>query len=206
MNVLNAIEMRKSIRDYASERVKEEEMEAIIRAGSLAPVFGRFHITVVQNPALLNRLDSAALEMMKNSGNAFLEKRAAQEGYSPLYGAPALIILSASGGNDAQGFNMANVSCAAENMIIQATELGLGTCFVMGPLIAFANPALLDEFQIPKGCVPLVGRQAETAGADISETDGKGAGEKGAGEKGAGEKAAGGKNPRKMPEDITYLN
>lgn len=157
MQVLNAIELRKSVRTYAPKTMETKKMEVIIKAGNLAPVFGRFHMTVIENQQLLQEINDITLDMMKHSGNEFLEKRAATEGYNPLYGAPALIILSAPNGNDSNGFNMANVSCAAENMIIQATELGLGSCFVMGPMIAFANPELAKKVEIPEGYAPLVG-------------------------------------------------
>lgn len=157
MQVLNAIELRKSVRTYTPKTVETEKMRAIIKAGNLAPVFGRFHMTVIENQQLLQEINDATLDMMKHSGDEFLEKRAATEGYNPLYGAPALIILSAPNGNDSNGFNMANVSCAAENMIIQATEFGLGSCFVMGPMIAFANPALAKKVEIPEKYTPLAG-------------------------------------------------
>ncbi len=157
MRVLKAIEFRKSVRTYAPGSVETEKMEAIIEAGNLAPVFGRFHMTVIENRQLLQEINDITLDMMKHSGDEFLEKRAATEGYHPLYGAPALIVLSAPDGNDSNGFNMANVSCAAENMIIEATELGLGSCFVMGPMIAFTNPKLAKKANIPEGYIPLVG-------------------------------------------------
>lgn len=157
MQVLKAIELRKSVRTYAAKTVEKEKIEAIIKAGNLAPIFGRFHMTVIENPSLLQEINAVTLDMMKHSGNEFLEKRAATEGYQPLYGAPAMIVLSAPGGNDSNGFNMANVSCAAENMIIEATELGLGSCFVMGPMMAFTNPELAKKIEIPEGYVPLVG-------------------------------------------------
>ena len=156
MQVLNAIELRKSVRTYAPKTVETEKMEVITKAGNLAPVFGRFHMRVIENQQLLQEINDVTLDM-KHSGDEFLEKRAATAGYNPLYGAPALIILSAPNGNDSNGFNMANVSCAAENMIIQATELGLGSCFVMGPMIAFANPELAKKVEIPEGYTPLVG-------------------------------------------------
>ncbi|HIY00500.1 MAG TPA: nitroreductase family protein [Candidatus Blautia faecipullorum] len=157
MNLLHAIEIRKSVRAYTQTPVEKEKTEAIIRAGSLAPVFGQFHITVIENPGLLQEIGQVTLEMMKNSGDEFLEKRAASKGYNPLYGAPVMILLSAPGGNDSKGFNMANISCAAENMIIQASDLGLGTCFVMGPTIAFSDPSLTKKIELPQGYIPLAG-------------------------------------------------
>ena len=82
---------------------------------------------------------------------------AAQEGYHPLYGAAALVVLSAPGGLDEKGFNMANVSCAAENMLLAAAGLGLGSCFLMGPMAAFSDPALRARLELPEGYEPLVG-------------------------------------------------
>ena len=73
MNVLNSIEMRKSIRAYSPQNVEKEKMEAIIKAGNLAPIFGQFHITVIENPELLEEINSVTLDMMKHSGNEFLE-------------------------------------------------------------------------------------------------------------------------------------
>lgn len=157
MDVLSAIEKRNSVRAYEPTPVGKEALAAIVKAGNLAPVFGRFHVTVITDPELLRDVNDSALEMMRRSGDAFLEKRASTEGYEPLYGAPAMIVLSAPGGNDGNGFNMANVSCAAENMIVEATELGLGTCFVMGPMISFADSGMLKKAEIPEGYVPLVG-------------------------------------------------
>ena len=157
MNILDAIEMRRSIRAYSPGAVEKEKLEAVVKAGSLAPVFGHFHMTVIENADLLGEINLATLNMMKHSGDDFLEKRAAQPRYHPLYGAPVMIVLSAPGGNDGNGFNMANVSCAAENMIIQATALGLGTCFVMGPMISFADKELAKRAGIPDDQVPLVG-------------------------------------------------
>lgn len=181
MKLLKAIASRHSVRAYAPGAVEAEKLEAVVQAGNLAPVFGRLHITVIEDGQLLREINDVTLEMMRRSGDKFLEKRAASPGYAPLYGAPAMIVLSALNGNDSHGFNMANVSCAAENMIIEATELGLGTCFVMGPMMAFANPQLVEKCRIPAGHVPLVGvllghPQEGTANA-----------------------------PRNVPDNVTYL-
>ena len=181
MNVFHAIELRRSVRAYTAAAVEKEKLEAIVKAGNLAPVFGRFHITVIQDPALLQAINQTTLERMKHSGNDFLEKRAATEGYIPLYGAPVLLVLSAPHGNDRSGFNMANVSCAAENMILAATELGLGTCFVMGPMLAFDNPDLAEKLSLPADMVPLVGVLVGYPAEPLAA------------------------NARKTPENVTYL-
>ena|GEM_PF-6281883 len=38
-----------------------------------------------------------------------------------------MIVLSAKNGNDRKGFNMANIACVAENMLLSTTELELGS-------------------------------------------------------------------------------
>ena len=157
MNVQQAIETRRSIRAYEARPVEREKLEAVLRTGNQAPIFGQFHMSVFVGPEQISAVDTAAVEGMAHSGVPFLEQLAAQEGFHPLYGAASLVVLSAPGGNDEKGFNMANVSCAAENMMLAATELGLGSCFLMGPMIAFSDPALRARLGLPEGYEPLIG-------------------------------------------------
>lgn len=168
MNVLEAIAARRSVRAYAPRAVEEEKIQALVQAANQAPIFGSLHLTVVEDPALLAEIDRVTLDCMRASGDAFLERRAATEGYAPLYGAPVLIVLSAPGGNDSNGFAMANVSCAAENMLLAATGLGLGGCFVMGIMLALRQPALAARLRLPEGHVPLVGVLAGYAAGEAA--------------------------------------
>lgn len=71
-----------------------------------------------------------------------------------MYGAPVLIVLSAPD----EGFSAANTACAVTNMGIVATELGLGTCYLAGFLMAFtAKPELLQKIGVPEGFKPQCG-------------------------------------------------
>jgi len=157
MSISDVIAKRKSIRAYQAKPVEPEKLETIVAAGNSAPIFGEIHITVIESSSFLEEINQVTLEMMKNSGNDFLVKRASTPEYNPLYGAPVLILLSSPNGNDDNGFNMANVSCAAENMLLAATALELGSCFVMGPMMAFSNAELLQKTGIPQGNIPLCG-------------------------------------------------
>ena len=154
MEIQQAIEIRRSIRAYGDRPVEREKLEAVLRAGNQAPIFGRLHMSVFAGPEQLQAVDAAAVAGMARSGVPFLENLAAQEGYHPLYGAAALVVLSAPGGLDEKGFNMANVSCAAENMLLAAAGLGLGSCFLMGPMAAFSDPALRARLELPEGYAP----------------------------------------------------
>ena len=97
-----------------------------------------------------------SLNMMKNSGNEFLEKTANIPGYHAVRHATAFVILSAPGGNEPMGFNMANVSCAAENIQLAATELGIGSRFMMGPIMAFTQEPVKSKLDLPEDYQPLV--------------------------------------------------
>ena len=44
--------------------------------------------------------------------------------YIPTYDAPVFLVLSAKGGNDNMELNMENASCAAQNVLLAATESG----------------------------------------------------------------------------------
>ena len=156
MKILEAINKRRSIRDFSSKPVEQEKLSTIIQSGNLAPVFGEIHFTVIENKNLLQKIAATTVSMMKSSGDEFAVKQASSDGYNPVYNSPIMIVISAKGGNDKMGFNMANVSCAAQNMLLSATDLGLGSCFVMAPLMSFANPEISNQSKIPADYIPLV--------------------------------------------------
>ncbi|MDK2817243.1 MAG: hypothetical protein PWR22_1872 [Moorella sp. (in: firmicutes)] len=161
MDALEAIAKRKSVRDYKNDQIPDTAVAAIVAAGQNAPSAGPYHITVVQNKELLQHISNLALEAMKNSGNEFLMSRAALPGYEPLYGAPTLFLLSAPEGP----YSLATTSCAATSMTIAATALGLGSCYLITPKLAFAaDKGLAARVGIPEGyevmCAIAVGYKA----------------------------------------------
>jgi nitroreductase len=154
METLKALALRKSVRSYKNQPVEQQKLDGILKAGNHAPNAGPFLITVIQNPDYLREINDAALTGMKNSGNEFLMQRAALPGYQPLYGAPYLILLSAP----AEGYGMANTSCAATNMTIAAADLGLGSCYVITPTLALDGKNTLSrKLNLPEGFVPMCG-------------------------------------------------
>ncbi len=158
MEALDAIANRKSIRSYKAEQITDTALAAIVKAAKSAPQAGPFHITVIQNGELLAKISATALAAMKNSGDKFLMSRAALPGYTPVYGAPTLVVLSAPSKNP---YSLANTSNAATNITIAATALGLGSCYMVTPGLAFrADPDLASQVGLPEGfsvmcCVAL---------------------------------------------------
>lgn len=156
MNTIQTIKVRKSPETFLSTSLDRENIDAIVGAGNYAPIFGKVHFTVITDTALLDTINKMTIEMMKHSGNEFAEKMANTPGYNAVRNAQAFVVLSAPGGNDEMGFNMANVSCAAENMILAATELGIGSRFMMGPVMALTQEPIRSALSFPEGYEPLV--------------------------------------------------
>ena len=128
MDVSEAIVNRKSVRAYEDRPVPADVLKKIIEAGQWAPNAGPFQISVIQNAGLRQRINNRAKDAMVHSENEFARQRASLPGYEPIYGAPVLILLSAPA--DAP-LGVANTALAAENMLLEATGLGLGSCFLM---------------------------------------------------------------------------
>ncbi len=155
MDAIEAILKRKSVRSYKKDQIADKALETIIEAGKSGPGGGKYHITVIQKADLIQKINDKAKEAMLNSGMEFSVKRASLPGYEPVYGAPTLILLSAGD----QG-GVANISCSAENMLVAATALGLGSCYLMsirGAFGADAGADLAKECGLPEGNMVLCG-------------------------------------------------
>lgn len=155
MDTLEAILKRKSVRSYKNEQISEAELKALVDAGMSGPGGGAVHLSVIQKGDLIQRINDITKNAMLNSGVEFSVQRASLPGYEPIYGAPTLILLSAPDPNGA-----VNCACAAENMLIAATALGLGSCFLMSIRAAFGgenSAALLADCGVPAGNVVCCG-------------------------------------------------
>lgn len=151
MNISEAIFKRRSIRAYTDKPVSSDDLEQIIETGRWAPNAGPFQISVIRNAELLKKINDRTYHIMLNSSNDFLRERASLPGYQPLYGAPVVILLS---GPDNKPFPVHNTVLAAENMLLMATGLGLGSCLIFSITAALngtKNQDLAREAGIPSG-------------------------------------------------------
>ena len=147
METLKAIAKRKSVRAFAPDQISEEALQTILAAGCAAPVgmgaYDTLHLTVIQNAALLKRISDAA--------NAAYGRT---EPTDIFFGAPTAIVISSSP-TRRHGSEFANASCVAQNMLLTATDLGLGSIYLMSPTSACqAQPELVQAAGIPDGFFP----------------------------------------------------
>lgn len=156
-DTLKIIKQRRSIRSFKAEQIKEEELQAVLEAGLYAPYTweqGK-HFTVIQNKELLDRLNITAKEAAMQLGIEDLKEIAGDEKYNCIYGAPTLIIISSSEQSPIP--LEADCATAAENLLLAAESIGLGSCFIYFVMFAFNSPMGLElrkEFGIPEGYRP----------------------------------------------------
>lgn len=125
--VLDALKTRRSIRKFKTEQIKEEELDAVLEAGTYAPN-GRGAqasvIVAVQNPNIIQQLAQMNAKVMGAEGN-------------PYYGAPAIIVVLA---DKKRNTYIEDGSCVLDNMMTAAHSLGLGSCWIHREKQMFDSP------------------------------------------------------------------
>ncbi|MCQ2798813.1 MAG: nitroreductase [Bacilli bacterium] len=138
MNIKNAILTRRSTRKYKAIPLDKETINKVVEAGRYAPSGGNSqntHFIVITNKEILVKLQEnvkkafASMEitpgMYKSMANSIRLSKSGTYIYD--YNAPVLIITA---NKKEYGNNMADISCALENMMIMANELDLGSCWI----------------------------------------------------------------------------
>ena len=152
MQTLEAIAKRKSTRNYKQEQISEDSLQIILKAGCAAPIamarYDSLHITVVQNQALLDQIETTTEELIfKTMG---VRRKT-------LYGGKTLILVSSTPIHRA-GTEYINVGIVVENMVLAATDLGIDSVILGGAPGAVAQDSeLIKELGIPEGFTPLSG-------------------------------------------------
>lgn len=140
----DVIRLRKSTRGFADDVVSREDIEKILDAAQLAPIAGAdysmTHLTVLQDPSVLSEIREVCM-MHRKDGTAV----------DPTYNANAIIFTSVTGPSEDM-IEFCNVGCAIENMLLAATDLGLGSVYLWGYLKKLRNhPEVIEKLQIPEG-------------------------------------------------------
>lgn len=154
---IKTILSRRSIRKYQSEQLKDEELQTILEAAKFAPSGMNtqgWHFTVVQNPELLNRINTFVKETLLKSGNQAMAERAKAENFNVFYHAPTVIIVS---GDQKALTPQFDCTLAMGNMFLAAESLGIGSCWIHAIHLALSSPegkTLCSDLQIPSGFLP----------------------------------------------------
>lgn len=135
MDILEAIQTRRAVRDYAGDQLTEADLRPLIAAASWAPsaLNGQsWQFTVITDRDLLKRVsdESKAWTLKTIAGLPrpdHFRDLFQDPSFDIFYGAPALVVISA-----ARASQWATEECAlaAQNLMLAAVEKGLGTCWI----------------------------------------------------------------------------
>lgn len=137
--VICAIEGRRSIRSYRTDPVPEEKLEAVVKAGLMAPSAMNqqsWHFVVISGKGA-ERYRTYCMEKL---------------GRDPYYGAPAMILVF--GKKDAIA-PVCDGSLAIGNLLLAAKALGLGSCWIHCVNDLFKEEAVAAEWGVPAGYRPV---------------------------------------------------
>ena len=116
--VLDALKNRRSIRQYKAEQITDEELNAVLEAGTFAPTgMNR------QSPLMVVVQDAETIAKLSRMNAAVMGQT---EG-DPFYGAPTVVIVLA----DSENYNgFADGCLVMGNLMNAAYSIGLGSCWI----------------------------------------------------------------------------
>ena len=144
-NFLEIIRTRRSYRSYKSEQITDEQLNAVLEAGTYAPTSRGLQspfIVAIQNDELKARLAQMNAEVMEVT-------------FNPYYDAPTyvLVFVPADAPNGIQ-----DASLVMENMMLAAHAQGLGSCWIHREREMFATEEgkeLMKQWGLPEGLVGI---------------------------------------------------
>ena len=156
MSFIDLARNRYSCRTYEDRPIEQDRLDLILEAGRIAPSAHNNHPTrviVCDTPELRAKAAKAAYRFERNGS---------------VFGAPVVFIACAITGDawirrgDEMNSSLIDTSIVVDHMMMQATELGLGTCWVC----MFDPEIARKEFNMPEGVLPVsmltVGYPADT--------------------------------------------
>lgn len=130
METMDAILGRRAIREYEGKRVPEELISSILKAGAMAPSAmdtRPCRFIVITNQDAISKLSDRVKERVSLTGlNERMTKRMEAKEDTIFYGAPLLVFIVA----EKTKWSITDCALAAQNMMLRAYDLGLGSCFI----------------------------------------------------------------------------
>lgn len=162
MSIMDAISNRSSVRSYSSEKLDQATIRTLLAAAVRAPTAVHLEpwvFAILQDTSALKRLSDRAkplfLEQVQRAhlgrGGHTLDIFASPD-FNMFYNAGTLIIIC---GRPMGPFVVADCWLAAENLILAAYSMGLGTCIIGAAVPALNTPDIKAELGIPDELTPI---------------------------------------------------
>lgn len=154
MSVIDAIYERRSVRSYRAKTVDRRIVSALLDAAVQAPTALHeepWAFAVVQDRATLRRLSDSALRTLQERETGLHLPRGSQGLTLPenvFYDAGTLIVIY---GKPLGPFVAADCWLAAENLMLAARGMGLGSCVIGLAAAALDSPEWKAELKVPAG-------------------------------------------------------
>ena len=159
--LMEIIKARHSIRKYMDKQIDREDLEKILEAGNYAPNAGggqRSVMVAIHNKELatyVGKLNMANFDRTHLAGS-FVSKEQPSTIDDPtikngFYDAPTVVCVFCQ---DNFLFKTADAFCMMENMVLQATELGIASCIISRGYETFASEEgrkLMNKWDVPEG-------------------------------------------------------
>lgn len=168
LSALDAIFTRRSVRAYERRKIDDATVRALLDAAVQAPTAVHMEplaFGVIQDESMLRRYSARAksswieeaakyrdLHHAPAVGGGFSE-RLADPTFSIFYDAGTLIVIYAK---PMGPFVEADCWLAAENLMLAACALGLGTCCIGSAVAALNTPEARAELQVPADVIAVV--------------------------------------------------
>lgn len=141
--IIEAMLRRRSVRRYREEIPAEEVIETIVRAGQQAPFAAQLYSVLLsrrqeKNPFRAPLLFTICVDLHK------MEQVMARRGWRMVTNDLCMLF-----------FGIQDAALMAENMVMAAESLGLGSCFLGGA--PYRADQIAQEYHLPPRVFPLVG-------------------------------------------------
>lgn len=159
MDILDLMKERRSIRKFQDKQIDRKDLEKIIEAGLYAPNAGggqRARIVAVHNKELaekIGRLNLARFDRSRLAGGVVSAEQPSvidnPDIKSGFYGASTVCVIF---GAKNFLYSIPDAFCCAENMVLEAANLGISSCIIARGEETFDNgigAELLKEWNIP---------------------------------------------------------
>jgi len=140
--VIDTMLRRRSVRKYKAEQPPDEVVEAIVRAGQQAPFASQLYSVLLSRKR--KAPFGAPLWFIICADLYKLERFMALRGWKVVTNDLSMLV-----------FGIQDAAYMAENMVIAAESLGLGSCFLGAA--PFRADKIAKQFKLPKRVMPLVG-------------------------------------------------
>ena len=141
MEVFDDIKKRRSIRFYTDEAIDEDRLKKLVEAAIWAPSAGNIHawnIVIVQRKEDIEQLEAVSPGVLGNLTTLMILCTDKEKAYGR----------GGEVGRDV--LSRMDIAIAAQNICLEATELGLGSCIIR----SFNQNAVAELLDLPENIMP----------------------------------------------------